>query len=144
MPISAALRASQSFASSPHIPTFWLFKVWRLFIRSIFSSEDILAYTYVFARTDLNKKESCSFSDSKSRNAWPVSATSLWSSLPSQGSCIVSVSYCSYTTWGVSSIASSTFFLLYELTFSSIGLHKDHTRCSPLASVFIFPINILA
>ena len=77
MPISAALRASQSFAPSPHIPTFWLFKVWRLLIRSIFSSEDILAYTYVFARTDLNKKESCSFSDSKSRNAGPVSATSL-------------------------------------------------------------------
>jgi hypothetical protein len=58
IPMSAAFKASQSFAPSPHIPTFAPLSERRLLMSNILSSGDILAYTCALVRTDLNRKGS--------------------------------------------------------------------------------------
>lgn len=53
-PISAVLRAPQSFAPSPHIPTSILHAFYKFSTRTALSSGDILAYIYAFNNTLYN------------------------------------------------------------------------------------------
>lgn len=91
IPLSAYLRAIQSLAPSPHMPTIVCIVSWSLSTSYAFPSGDILAYTCALINTFIRIDSYSWILSIKKERVWPFSATPIesLSFSSSHGTCVV-------------------------------------------------------